>query len=96
MSGKVSTAAPRTPLASKLADAMNDGRALTAVPLKKMPKAAQTDVRKAGSDFGIETQKFQYGKDTFYVVTKQADDAYTIYDFFSKKGKFAGSQEDDM
>jgi hypothetical protein len=95
MTTKIASA-PRTAFSQKLLDAMQDGRKVTGVPVNKLPAAARADVKSTSSDYGISTSKFQYGKSTFYVVEKSADDAFDIYDFFSKSGKSAGTQEVDM
>jgi hypothetical protein len=97
MSAKIAAAATRTALSHKLLDAIGDGRKLTKVRLSQLPEAARTDARKGATQFdGVQTSKFQYGKSTFFVVQKSADDAFDIYDFFSKNGRSAGSQEVDL
>lgn len=97
MSGKVAAAAPRVPLSQKLLDALQDGRKVTAVSVGKLPKAARADYKDGAKQYdGVQASKFQFGKDTFFVVQKSAEDAFDVYDFYSKSGKSAGSQEVDM
>jgi hypothetical protein len=96
MSGTVG-AASRAAFSQKLLDALNDGRKVSSVPISKLPKAAKTDAKSAAKQYdGVDAQKFQYGKGTFYAVRKSAEDAFDVYDFFSKGGKFAGTQEVDF
>jgi hypothetical protein len=96
LSAKVAASAPPS-LSQKLLDALNDGRKASRVPLNKLPQAARADANEGKKQFdGVDAQKFKYGNDTFYAVRKSADDAFEIYDFYSRAGKFAGTQEIDF